>query len=288
MPVEPTLMPKLVPMPLPHVDAGRIDRRRRRRGADHIHAVDVRARLRGVAAGDEDARRRVVLDLPAADHELHVGGPGGDEVDARVALTRDAAAGVVQVCAAHGERAHGGAGVRVPVQVRIPGVLDRRVRDGVASADEVLDVNASILDDATLRLYAVAVQEQVYEVQPTDRIGGDAAIAAVIDGHAGEGRVSASWTRSTPSAVVFWIAPPVQVAALEQVPPLPVTVRPAVRSGRKHARVVQQIPFVAPLAEMLRKVRPLAPMVVLATLSAVPVVVVMAFTTAELVGGMAS
>ena len=38
------------------------------------------------------------------------------------------------------------------------------------------------------------------------------------------------------------------------------------------------IPFTAPLAEMLRNVMPLAPMVVLAMFNAVPVVVVMVLT----------
>ncbi len=70
----------------------------------------------------------------------------------------------------------------------------------------------------------------------------------------------------TPWLVVFWIAPPVQLARLLQVPPLPVTMK------RPDEPVLfSTIPFDAPLAEMLWNVSPLAPMVVLATFSAVPV-----------------
>ena len=179
-------MPKFVPTPLPHVAPVGIDRRR---GADHVDAADVRAHGRAVAAGDQDAGRRVVDDLPAADHELDVGGPGGDEVDARVALARDALAGVVQVRVGHRQRAHAGAGVRVPVEVRVAGVLDRRVRDRVAGADEVFDVNAGVLDGAALRLGAVAVHEQADEIQPADGIDEDAAVGAVIDVHERQRRV---------------------------------------------------------------------------------------------------
>ena len=46
----------------------------------------------------------------------------------------------------------------------------------------------------------------------------------------------------------------------------------------------RMMPFGAPLAEMLRNVRPLAPIVVLATLSAVPVVVVIVLTRAPAAG----
>src|SRR5262245_37394327 len=85
------------------------------------------------------------------------------------------------------------------------------------------------------------------------------------------------WVSAIPAPVVFWMVPPVQVAAVEsQVPALPVTVRPAV------APVLFRImPLAAPLAEMLWNLSPFAPMEVLATFSAVAVVVVSAFTTAE-------
>src|SRR5262245_30975422 len=73
---------------------------------------------------------------------------------------------------------------------------------------------------------------------------------------------------------VFWMRPPVHVGVAEvQTPALPVTVRPAVAPV-----VFNTIPFAAPLAEILRNVRPLAPMLVLATFSAVPVVVAIVFT----------
>ena len=68
------------------------------------------------------------------------------------------------------------------------------------------------------------------------------------------------------SPVLFWIAPPVQVAADEQVPPLPATVRPPAPV------LFKTMPLVPPLVVILRKVKPPAPMVVLTTLSAVPVV----------------
>lgn len=67
--------------------------------------------------------------------------------------------------------------------------------------------------------------------------------------------------------VEFWIAPPVQLAVEVQEPPLPETVRLPLAPV-----VFSTIPLLAPFDEMLRKVRPLAPMVVLVTLSAVPVV----------------
>src|SRR3954468_3277516 len=69
-----------------------------------------------------------------------------------------------------------------------------------------------------------------------------------------------------PLPVVFWIVPP------EPAPPVPDTVRPPLAPV-----VFRMIPFVGPLAvpaEMLRNFRPLAPIVVFATLRAVPVVVV--------------
>ena len=69
----------------------------------------------------------------------------------------------------------------------------------------------------------------------------------------------------TPWLVVFWIPPPVQVAADVQVPPLPVIVRPAVAPV-----LFSEIPFVTPSPEMLLNVNPLAPMLMLLTFSAVP------------------
>src|SRR4051794_20207703 len=64
--------------------------------------------------------------------------------------------------------------------------------------------------------------------------------------------------------------PPVHVAAELHVPPLAVTVRPP-----RAPVVSRMMPFADPLPfdVMLRKVRPLAPIVVLLTLSAVAVVV---------------
>ena len=71
--------------------------------------------------------------------------------------------------------------------------------------------------------------------------------------------------------VMFWIVPPLPSLATE--PAAPVTVKPP------DAPVLfRKMPFEPPFEEMLRNVRPLAPMVVLATLSAVPVVVVSVFT----------
>ncbi len=58
-----------------------------------------------------------------------------------------------------------------------------------------------------------------------------------------------------------------------QVPALPVTVNPAVEPV-----LFSNMPLLAPFAEMLRKVRPLAPMVVLTMLRAMPVVDVMTLT----------
>ena len=62
-----------------------------------------------------------------------------------------------------------------------------------------------------------------------------------------------------PRFVMFWIVPP------EPAGPVPLTVRPAVVPVW-----FRTMPFGAPLAEMLRNSSSLAPMVVLATLSAVP------------------
>src|ERR1043165_4663917 len=76
--------------------------------------------------------------------------------------------------------------------------------------------------------------------------------------------------------VLLEIVPPEhpEVSALVQVPPFPVIVNPAVAPV-----VSRMIPF-DPLTveDMLLKVKPLAPIVVLATLSAVPVVVVSVLT----------
>jgi hypothetical protein len=70
------------------------------------------------------------------------------------------------------------------------------------------------------------------------------------------------------------MVPPVHVGvAVVQVPPLPVTVRPAVGPV-----LLTTIPFAPPVAEMLRNVSPEAPIVVFATLRAVPVVVVSVLT----------
>src|SRR3954470_24809434 len=74
--------------------------------------------------------------------------------------------------------------------------------------------------------------------------------------------------------VVLRICPPEQplVSAFVQVPPFPVTVRLPVEPVMSST-----IPFTAGVAgapaEMLRKVSPVAPIVVLTTLSAVPLVV---------------
>src|SRR5215471_7277764 len=71
-----------------------------------------------------------------------------------------------------------------------------------------------------------------------------------------------------PSAVEFWIVPPLSAA------PVPVTVRlPA-------PVALSAIPLAAPFDEMVRNVSPLVPIVVLATFSAVPVVVVSVLATA--------
>src|SRR5436190_23874727 len=75
-----------------------------------------------------------------------------------------------------------------------------------------------------------------------------------------------------PSPVVFWMTPP-ELSPPTDALPLPVTVRlPFVPV------LLRTIPLAAPFAEMLRKVRPVAPIVVLATLSAVAVVVVSVLT----------
>src|SRR5262245_50250716 len=72
--------------------------------------------------------------------------------------------------------------------------------------------------------------------------------------------------------VVFCTAPPVHVATEVQVPPLPVTISPPLDPV-----LLRTMPLVGPLAavpaEMLRKVGPRAPMFVLVTFRAVPVVV---------------
>jgi hypothetical protein len=79
--------------------------------------------------------------------------------------------------------------------------------------------------------------------------------------------------RTTPSAVEFWIAPPVQVPADVQAPPLPVMVRPAAVPV-----AFRTIPLAAPFDEMLRNVSPLPPIFVLVTVSAAPDVVVSVLT----------
>src|SRR5580765_7717438 len=65
-----------------------------------------------------------------------------------------------------------------------------------------------------------------------------------------------------PLSVEFWIVPPVEAE------PVPVTVRPPLVPV-----VLSTIPSAAPFDEMLLKFSPLAPIVVFATFSAVPVVV---------------
>src|SRR5687768_12970346 len=64
------------------------------------------------------------------------------------------------------------------------------------------------------------------------------------------------------------MAPPVQEATELQVPPLPVTVRPALVPVLNNT-----MPLEAPLAEMLLNVSPPAPMSTLLTRNAMPVVV---------------
>src|SRR5215813_6819749 len=73
--------------------------------------------------------------------------------------------------------------------------------------------------------------------------------------------------------VAPWIAPPVHVATDVQVPPFPEIVSPPLDPV-----LLRTMPLDAPFDEMLRNVRPLAPMVVLATFNAVPVVVVSVLT----------
>jgi hypothetical protein len=77
---------------------------------------------------------------------------------------------------------------------------------------------------------------------------------------------------SPPRLLAFWIVPP------EPAVPVPLTVNaPA-------PVLFRLMPFVPPFAEMLRNVMPLGPIVVLATLSAVPVVVVIVLTRAPAAG----
>ena len=78
---------------------------------------------------------------------------------------------------------------------------------------------------------------------------------------------------TTPSEVEFWIAPPVQVPADVQLPPFPVIVKPPLVPV-----VFKIMPLAAPFDDMLRNVRPLAPIVELVTLSAIPVVVEIVLT----------
>src|ERR1700759_2467872 len=70
---------------------------------------------------------------------------------------------------------------------------------------------------------------------------------------------------------VFWIVPP-ELSPPDDVLPLPVTVRWPLEPV-----LLSTMPLTAPLAEMSWNVMLLVPIVVLATLSAVPVVVVMLF-----------
>src|SRR5262249_4895277 len=76
-----------------------------------------------------------------------------------------------------------------------------------------------------------------------------------------------------PWPLLLMIDPPVHVAGAEvRVRPFPVTLKKPVEPVWSRT-----MPLTAPLDEMLRNVTPLAPIVVLATLRAVPVVVVMVF-----------
>ena len=84
--------------------------------------------------------------------------------------------------------------------------------------------------------------------------------------------------RLTPAPVVFWMVPPEPLL----LPPLsPFTVSPPLDPV-----VFRTMPFVAPLDEMLRNSRLFEPIVVLATLSAVPVVVVSVLTSAPVAAGL--
>src|ERR671925_509504 len=84
----------------------------------------------------------------------------------------------------------------------------------------------------------------------------------------------------TPTAA-FWMAPPVQVPEEVQDPLLPFTASPPFEPV-----VFNTIPLVAPFDEMLRNSRLFAPIVVLTTLSAVPVVDVSVLTTEPVAAGL--
>src|SRR5262249_60215973 len=71
----------------------------------------------------------------------------------------------------------------------------------------------------------------------------------------------------SPVRVCFWTVPAGLSRPTDELA-LPLTVRPPLEPV-----VLRTIPFAAPFAAMLLKLRPLAPIVVFATLSAVPVVV---------------
>ena len=75
--------------------------------------------------------------------------------------------------------------------------------------------------------------------------------------------------KDTPALVLFWMAPPVQVPALEHAPPLPVMTRPPLAPV-----LFSTTPLTAPLLLADWKVTLLAEIVVLAMLIAAPVVLV--------------
>src|SRR5258706_11396013 len=86
-----------------------------------------------------------------------------------------------------------------------------------------------------------------------------------------------------PSApVLLEMVPPVQVAAEVHVPPLPETVRPPVPALSSTMPLALPLPFDV----ILRNSNLFAPMVVLVTFSAVPVVVVSVLTNAPVAAGL--
>src|SRR5205814_1233326 len=85
-----------------------------------------------------------------------------------------------------------------------------------------------------------------------------------------------------PSApVLFEMVPPVQVAALVQVPPLPDTVRPPAPAPSSTMPLGLPLPFEV----ILRNSNLFAPIVVLTTFSAVPLVAVNVLTNAPVAAG---
>src|SRR5215212_896078 len=84
-----------------------------------------------------------------------------------------------------------------------------------------------------------------------------------------------------PLVVEFWIAPPVQDPAELQEPPLPLTM-----SAPFDPVVLRTIPFAAPFDEILRNSRLFEPIIVFATLSAMPVVVVRVLTSTPVAAGL--